>query len=263
MYNNNIRFPLVIFKVLCISLMASGCAFNNIKDDSSHSDRFEPFNSASFNFNEMADKYLLKPVATSYAKYVPDVSRLGVSNFFDNLLYLNVTVNSLLQGEFTQGSNDLLRFTFNSTLGIAGLIDVATAMGLEKHNEDTGQTLAQWGIPQGAYLYFPFLGPNTTRNSTNIATRILLNPITYLSGAFIFPATAFNIINIRANSLNKKEIIDELSIDPYIFTRELYLQQRNYLTHGSTSTEDFPVEDYDYDDMFNDDDSSDGTLIIE
>ena len=119
-----------------------------------------------------------------------------------------------------------------------GLFDVATDMGLEEHDEDLGQTLAVWGVDQGAYLYLPFLGPTTARNSPDLASAHFSNPLTYTSTIYLLPVTFLNLVNDRANLLDID--VDEVSIDPYSFIREAYLQRRRYLIHdGSPPAEGF------------------------
>ncbi len=224
-------------------------------------DPIEPANRAFYNFNEGLDKHLIKPIAEGYVKITPEPIRSSITNFFDNLAYLNVILNSFLQGKFEQGFSDAGRFIMNSTLGLAGLFDVASPAGLERHNEDLGQTLATRGVGRGTYLYLPVQGPDTARNLPNIATKLLLNPLTYISGAILFPITALNVINIRANLLDATNIRDEAAVDPYSFTREAYLQQREYLIHdGNPPTEG-------YDDIFDEEagfgDDEDSVLVIE
>jgi len=250
--------PLII-ALLFVSL-ASGCASTQTKDGETNNDTLEPVNRASFNLNETLDEYILKPIAEPYAKYTPEIYRSGITNFFDNLSYLNVVLHSFLQGKLGQGFSGITRFIVNSTLGIGGLNDIATPMGLAKHNEDFGQTLATWGVGQGSYLYVPLSGPNTVRNSPDMVTSTLLNPFFYISSAILFPVSALNIINTRANLLEATNLRDEAAIEPYTFTREAYLQQRQNLIYDGNP----PIEGYD--DIFDDieDGSSDGaSLTIE
>ncbi|MFT5427063.1 MAG: phospholipid-binding lipoprotein MlaA [Gammaproteobacteria bacterium] len=254
----NIRL-LRISITLFIVVIGSGCASTQIKG-SSDNDTLEPVNRVSYNFNETLDQYILKPIAEPYAKYTPEVYRSGITNFFDNLTYLNVVLNSFLQGKFGQGFSDATRFIVNSTIGFAGLNDIATPMGLEKHNEDLGQTLAVWGVDQGSYLYIPLGGPNTVRKVPDIATSTLLNPFFYITSAILFPISALNIINTRANLLEATNIRDEAAVEPYSFTREAYLQQRENLIYDGSP----PIEGYD--DIFDDagyGDSESNTLSIE
>lgn len=256
----NIRLLRIII-TLFIVVIGSGCASTQTKESAGNNDILEPVNRVSFNFNETLDQYILKPIAEPYAKYTPEVYRSGIANFFDNLTYLNVVLNSFLQGKFGQGFSDATRFIVNSTIGFAGLNDIATPIGLEKHNEDLGQTLAVWGVDQGSYLYIPLGGPNTIRNVPDIATSTLLNPLTYITSAILFPVSALNIINTRANLLEATNIRDEAAVEPYSFTREAYLQQRENLIYDGSP----PIEGYDdiFDDAGNGDSESNTLLSIE
>jgi len=208
-------------------------------------DPLEPTNRKFYQFNEGLDRYLLKPVATAYAGITPDLMQTGVTNFFNNIGYLNVILNSSLQGKLDQGMSDLFRFVFNSTLGVAGLFDVATPMGLHAHKEDLGQTFAVWGSGQGAYLTLPLFGPNTVRDAPDLVTSLFLNPLSYMVTAVSLPATALNIINKRASLLESKTMLDEAALDPYSFTREAYLQQRNYLIYDGAPPQDFSEDIFD------------------
>ena len=257
--SRRIRILSIVFALLFMGFL-SGCATTQTKDVTDNNDQLEPVNRVSFSFNETLDQYLLKPIAEPYAKYTPEIYRSGITNFFDNLSYLNVVLNSFLQGKFGQGLSDVTRFVVNSTIGIGGLNDIATPMGLPIHNEDFGQTLAVWGVGQGSYLVVPLNGPNTVRNAPDMVTSTLLNPFFYISSAILFPVSALNLINKRANLLEATNIRDEAAIEPYTFTREAYLQQRNNLIYDGNP----PLEGYD--DIFDDieDSTSDSaTLSIE
>lgn len=254
MYNNSPVSCLYAVILVVFTGMLTGCATTGQQDADTagqvNEDPLEPVNRASFEFNESLDQYLMKPLANGYVAVTPGLVRSGVTNFFNNLSYLNVMVNSFLQGKIDDGLTDMTRFIFNSTIGLGGLVDVATPMGLERHNEDTGQTLAVWGAEQGPYLYLPIFGPDTARDLPNRATSYLLNPLTYVSGTILFPVTALNVINLRANLIEATNIRDEAAVDSYTFTREAYLQRRNYLIHdGNPPTEgyedifDYPADE--------------------
>jgi len=247
---------LVFIAILSIT---AGCATTQTSDDIGDADPFEETNRAFFNFTETLDKHLIKPVAEKYVEVTPVVVRTSVTNFFDNLAYLNVILNDFLQGKFDQGIGDMLRFSYNSIFGIAGLFDVSTGIGMPEHDEDFGQTLAVWGFDKGSYLYIPLFGPNTVRDSTDIATSTYTNPFFYLSNAILWPFTVVNAVNTRANLLEASNIRDEAALDPYTFTREAYLQQREYKIYDGNP----PVSGYD--DIFNEleDDDENGVLIIE
>ena len=225
--------------ILLLIGIASGCATTQTGEK--NTDPLEPANRVSYTFTDTVDRHFIKPVAETYAEYTPELARDGVTNFFDNLSYLNVVLNSFLQGKFDQGLSDATRFIFNSTIGLGGIVDVATTMGLPAHEEDLGQTLATWGFGEGSYLFIPVDGPNTTRNLPDYVSRYFLNPLTYVTGVVLFPLTAINVINDRANLLEATNIRDEAAVDPYTFTREAYLQQRQYLIYDGNP----PVEGYD------------------
>jgi phospholipid-binding lipoprotein MlaA len=241
----------VLFLVFGLSL-ASGCATtgqtqSTKPDVVSNADPIEPMNRKFFKFNETLDKYFMKPIAKGYVKVTPQLFRSGVTNFFNNLAYLNVVLNSFLQGKIEDGFMDSFRFLFNSTIGIGGLVDVSTTLGFKQHDEDLGQTLAVWGVQQGAYLYIPLYGPNTVRKVPDYASSYVTNPFTYVSGGLLLPVSILNAINKRANLLEATNIRDEAAVDKYIFTREAWLQQRRYLIYDGNP----PVEGLD--DIFNND----------
>ena len=225
--------------ILILVSMASGCATTQTGEQ--NIDPLEPANRVSYTFTDTVDRHFLKPVAETYAEYTPELARDGVTNFFDNLTYLNVVLNSFLQGKIDQGLSDVTRFIFNSTIGLGGIVDVATTMGLPAHDEDLGQTLATWGFEEGSYLFIPIGGPNTTRNLPNYVSSYFLNPLSYVTGVVLFPLTALNVINDRANFLEATNIRDEAAVDPYTFTREAFLQRRQYLIYDGNP----PVEGYD------------------
>ncbi|MCH7694699.1 MAG: VacJ family lipoprotein [Proteobacteria bacterium] len=257
---NNISLKHKIISLILIFSfgLLGGCSTAPSKEDYAGApDRLELANRGFFNFNEALDKHLLKPISKTYAEFTPQLVRTSITNFFDNIAYLNVILNSFLQGKIDQGLSDSVRLLFNSTIGIGGLFDVATPMGLPEHNEDFGQTLAVWGINRGSYLYLPVLGPNTIRNTPDLASSTLLNPLTYVTGAIFFPLLAINIINLRADLLDETSIRDEAAVDLYSFTREAYLQRREFLIYDGNP----PLIDYEA--MFEDELEDDSVLIIE
>ena len=252
---------LVLKKPVLLALLATGvltgCASTQTVEGEYNPDPYEDANRSFYRFNDALDRHVMRPVAETYANVAPKPVRNSVTNFFDNLEYLNVILHSFLQGKLKQGFSDAVRFTVNSTVGIGGLFDVASGMGLKEHEEDFGQTLATWGLNQGAFLNLPFFGPNTARNTPDFASSYLANPLTYLSSIFLFPVTALNFVNTRANLLEASEFVEEASIDPYSFIREAYLQRRKYLIHDGNP----PAEGYD--DIFDAGLEDDSMLIIE
>lgn len=246
-----------IIPAVVILLLLSACATTQPNEEVDP-DPIEPVNRTSYDFNDTLDKALLKPIAETYVTITPQPVRNSVTNFFNNISYLNVVLNALLQGKFDQAMSDFLRVLYNTTFGVAGLFDVSTAWGAPRHQEDFGQTLATWGVDQGAYLYIPLAGPDTVRNLPDRATSTLLNPLTYVTSTLLFPLSALNLINTRAELLDETNIRDEAAVDPYTFTREAYLQRRDFLIHDGNP----PIEGYD--DIFDDgDDSAGGSLSIE
>lgn len=252
MIKRRYRYCLSVMLLFLGMILVSGCATtgqgkSGKPDVVSNADPLEPMNRDFFTLNDTLDRYIMKPVAKGYVKITPQIFRTAVTNFFNNIDYLNVALNSFLQGKVEDGFMDTFRFVFNSTIGIGGIADVSTALGFQEHNEDTGQTLAVWGVQQGPYLNLPLTGPNTTRNLPNIATVILTNPLTYISGGIWFPISFVNYINLRANLLEATNIRDEAAVDKYIFTREAYLQRRRYLIYDGNP----PVQGLE--DIFNED----------
>lgn len=189
-------------------------------------DPYEGFNRSVHGFNMTIDRWFLKPVATGYKEITPVFVQSRVSNFFTNLKGINVVLNDFLQGKVEQGASDIGRFTTNSTLGVLGLFDVATDMGIESHNEDFGQTLAVWGVGEGSYLVLPIMGPTTTRDGAASVFDRAANPGTYVPGVGIVEG-----INDRANAQGALNFIDEAALDPYVFMRESYLQYRSNLVN--------------------------------
>lgn len=237
------------------------------EDAASSNDPLEDsFNRPSYNFNDALDKAILEPVAKGYVKVLPQPVRTGITNVYQNAADLNVILNDILQGKVDQTGSDVARFVFNTTLGIGGIFDVGTVIGLPKHEEDFGQTLATWGSGPGAYLVIPFLGPNTVRNVPDYGTSILTNPLFYISIAnvILIPVAAVGIINKRANLLDATRLRDEAAIDPYTFTREAYLQRRAFLIYdGHPPAEDYDIEKFIDDELELEDEEFDDILLIE
>jgi phospholipid-binding lipoprotein MlaA len=212
----------IVFAALLMLGLLSGCATTQT------SDSLEGASRVSYDVNDSLDKSILQPIAKGYARYTPKPVRVGVTNFFDNITYLNVILNDLLQGKFGQAFSDSGRFVVNTTIGVLGLFDVATSLGLEEHDEDLGQTFGVWGAGEGTYLVLPFFGPNSLRDAPDLATSSYLNPLFYLTSTITIPLAVLNVINGRANLLEASAVRDEAALDPYTFTREAYRQQRMY-----------------------------------
>ena len=212
-------------------------------------DPFEDLNRDIFIFNEKLDEKLLKPTALTYRKVTPQFARTGVTNFFNNLEEIDTTINQVLQGEIKYAFNDAGRFVINSTIGLFGLIDVASKMGLEKHEEDFGQTLGVWGFDSGPYIMIPFLGPSNPRD-------LLSRPISsFLSGTFAMEDNDVKITLVGIDALETRErLLDAETLiigDKYIFVKDAYVQSREYeINNGSTEDDEFLD---DMEDIFGDD----------
>ena len=212
-------------------------------------DPFEDLNRDIFIFNEKLDEKLLKPAALTYRKVTPQFARTGVTNFFNNLEEIDTTINQVLQGEIKYAFNDAGRFVINSTIGLFGLIDVASKMGLEKHEEDFGQTLGVWGFDSGPYIMIPFLGPSNPRD-------LLSRPISsFLSGTFAMEDNDVKITLVGIDALETRErLLDAETLiigDKYIFVKDAYIQSREYeINNGSIEDDEFLD---DMEDIFGDD----------
>lgn len=234
----------------CFSLLLlTGCA-STTGSIVSKDDPYEEFNRSMFSFNESLDDYLGEPVSSAYDYITPDFVQTGIGNFFDNLKGINVVLNDLMQGKLLQAGEDTGRFLLNTTVGLAGVFDVATEVGLEKHDEDFAQTLAVWGVPQGPYLVLPILGSLTGRGIPGLLFDTAANPATYSP----VPVRALEMLNARANADAALKVLDEGAIDPYVFTRESFLQLRkNLITDGQAELED----DLDVDELLLEEEDSD------
>ncbi len=216
----------------------------------SQDDPFEVVNRPVYQANDLLDQYVAGPVSQVYIDFTPEPLRSTVSNFFDNLTYLNVVLNDFLQGKGEQGLADSGRFLINSTFGALGLFDVATPLGLKRHDEDFGQTLAVWGIGQGSYFVLPFLGPKTARDIPDIGVSAVTNILFYVSNPVVAPVAILGFIDQRSRFDQAIQIRNELAVEPYLFTREAYIQHRNFLIYDG----DPPIDD---DDLFLDESFAD------
>lgn len=223
----NSKTLLLVFTI--ISLVAlGGCAAQANKDP------LEGLNRGIYKFNDVADKAVIKPVATVYTKVAPSPIRKGINNFFSNLGSITTIVNDLLQLKFAHAFTDAGRFVINSTFGLAGFIDVAAMDNIPKHTEDFGQTLGYWGVGGGAYLVLPILGPSNTRDFTGLVVDFATtDPITYTHNIgevrLSNQLRAAQLIDKRSELLTASDLVDEASLDPYAFMRDAYLQRRAVL----------------------------------
>ncbi len=208
-------------------------------------DPWQRMNRGIFWFNDRADVYVLEPVAKGWDAVVPERAESSVSNFFSNLRFPVVMANNLLQGKPGDAAIDVGRFMVNSTIGVGGLFDVATIWGLQRHNEDFGQTLGVWGVPPGPYLVLPLLGPSNPRDTAGIPVDYVLSvtPL-FLSSYWWTGAGIINIVNARAQVLDEVQQAKSASLDYYVFVRNAYYQRRKALVNdqkeesGDTPTDD-------------------------
>lgn len=216
---------------------AAGRAAANGDDNT---DPLEGFNRAMYTFNDKLDIYVLKPVAKGYRAALPSPVRTGVSNFFGNLHDPVIMLNNLLQGKVVNAISDFWRFVVNTTVGIYGLFDVASALGLEKHNEDFGQTLGKWGAGEGFYIVLPFIGPSSLRDGAGDYVDWQVYPLNAMEESSTRDKLyAIEVINRRAQLLDASDILEQAGgKDPYVFVREAYHQRRKNLIHdGNPPTE--------------------------
>jgi phospholipid-binding lipoprotein MlaA len=209
---------------------------------SSKNDPLEPMNRAIFQFNEVVDDNIFEPVAETYKYITPDPVETGVSNFFSNIGEVSTIANDVFQFKFKQAGHDVLRFSINTTIGMLGIFDVATSVGLKKNNEDFGQTLGYWGIPQGPYLVLPFFGASTFRDAPGLYADMQISPINQLDNEEELTLNALNAISTRARLLRATKILDTAAKDKYIFIRESYLQKRESMVNDGDSEEDFEID---------------------
>lgn len=218
------------------AIVLGGCATTEVVDQptvANKADPYESFNRKMFVFNDHVDNYVAEPISNAYKWITPQFLQTGVFNFFNNLKNVNVVINDVLQAKFSQSAEDTGRFAINTTVGLAGLFDVAKHVGLEQNEEDFDQTLAVWGVPQGSYLVLPLLGPSTARGIPGAVFDTAANPSSYVG----MPVQLVSMLNTRASAEGALKFIDEAALDPYVFTRESFLQWRNNLaTDGKAET---------------------------
>ena len=226
------RRKLVPLALVAAAILSVGCT--TIRESrggpGQRLDPWENWNRKVFNFNEDVDRTVLKPVATTYVNVVPQPVRRSVGNFFGNFADAWSGINNVLQGKIELGFEDFTRVGANTLFGLFGLLDVASEMGLEHHNEDFGQTLGRYGVGAGAYIVLPVLGPSTVRDTAAMPLDRLASPPAFVNGTGTqIDLTLLQIVNTRAGLLGATQVIDEISLDKYTFVRDAYLQRRRSL----------------------------------
>lgn len=223
----NVRRIRSVLLTVAAAGVLGGCATSgNPKDP------IEGFNRAMYAFNEGLDAALIKPVAKGYDAALPTPVKTGVTNFFGNIADLFIGVNNLLQGKPSEAASDLGRVLINTTVGILGIFDVATGAGLEKHEEDFGQTFGRWGAGDGAYVVLPFFGPRTVRDTVGLVLDVKADPVANINDVSTRNwLLALRIVDNRADLLPADKVIEEAALDKYAYIRDGYLQRRRNLIH--------------------------------
>ena len=212
--------------VVMVTAATAGCA-TAPGAATDNPDPFERYNRSMYNFNQNVDKAILKPAATAYADILPPFFQTMVGNFFGNIGDVWTAANNFLQGKPREATSDALRVIFNSTFGLAGLLDICTPAGLPKHEEDFGQTLAVWGVKSGPYVVLPVFGSSTLRDSLAKPVDLAADPVAQLNHVPTRNvARVVRLVDDRAALLGTSGILDGAALDPYEFTRDAYLQRR-------------------------------------
>lgn len=217
----------LVFAAAAISGLG-GCAttYNNPKDP------FEGFNRAMFAVNEGLDTVAFKPLAKGYDAVAPLPVKTGVGNFFGNVRDVWTALNNLLQGKVGDAASDVGRVLVNTTVGIGGVFDVATEMGLQKHEEDLGQTLGKWGVGAGPYFYWPIIGPRTTRDTLGWAVDTHFDPVWNIDDVSLRNTlVGVRFVDTRASLLPSDKVVEEAAFDKYSYIRDAYLQHRRSEIH--------------------------------
>ena len=207
-------------------------------------DPFQDLNEKTHKLNQSLDKSIATPVAKAYRKVTPDFVEVGVTNFTDNIEDVNIALNNLLQGKIKEGFSDIFRFTLNSTIGVLGLFDVASTIGLEKHSEDFGQTLAVWGVSDGPYIVLPVLGPSSLRDTLARIPEAFMTPLLLIDHDRTgYELTAIDLLDKRARYLGLESIVIG---DDYLFYRDAYFQSREFDINDGLIEDEF--DDFDFED---------------
>ena len=214
-----------------VLLAASSSAVATTQGLADPRDPWEGFNRAVYSFNDTVDRAVVRPLAEIYQLVTPAPIDRAVTNVFSNINDVVVLVNDLLQLKVEQAISDLGRIVANTTFGVGGLFDVATRLGMDKHNEDFGQTLGYWGIDPGPYVVLPLLGPSSVRDTFGWAGDIARSPLASVGDPERAWLTEVGVVDTRADLLSVTRIAETAALDPYVFLRDAYLQRRRYLVY--------------------------------
>ena len=215
------------FLMLAAAMTLSGCASFRA---AAPGDPIEPINRGIYSFNNTFDHYLFKPIAKGYDAVVPGPIKTGVTNVFQNVSDVQSLVSDALQLKGAKFGDDLGRVMLNTTFGIGGLFDLATPMGIERGDEDIGQTLGYWGIGSGPYLVIPFLGPSSLRDAVGRFGDSKINPVSYVSSVPVRNSlTGLSVVDARVGLFPAEDLLNQAALDKYTFLRSAYLQRRQSL----------------------------------
>jgi len=231
---------------LAVVVGLGGCASSSVATEPNPADPWEGFNRRVFAFNDVLDRYALKPAAQGYRYVTPDPLEKGVSNFFDNLGEIRTAFNSLLQGKPGNAGLASTRFLMNTTFGLGGLLDPATHAGFLADREDFGQTLAVWGVGEGPFVVLPLLGPSTVRDTAGLPVDWYTYPLTYVEDDTVrYSLRGLEILDARASLLDQEDLIRG---DRYSFIRDAWMQRRRFEVNDGDAGEDtFINDDFDFD----------------
>ena len=233
---------------IAFALLLTGCVTLPPGHKPPPQDPWESWNRGIYRINDSVDRAVIKPVARTYVRVVPSPARTGVNNFFANLRTTTVMINDALQGKFGAAANDLGRLVVNTTIGIGGLLDPASQMGLDKNDEDFGQTLGHYGLHPGPFVEVPVLGPSDVRDGIGRGVDIFTGPTHYIKNNYVsYGLDLVGALNTRANLLSLDDTLKKV-FDPYAFIRDAYLQRRAYLVSDGKITEE-PLVDPGTDDQ--------------
>lgn len=221
------RLRLLTVCVMASLVLLGGCATPGTGDPR---DPLEPMNRAIYQFNDGVDKIITKPIAEVYQAVLPSFVRTGISNVFSNINDIVVALNNILQGKIGPAFSDISRVMVNTTVGVLGIIDVASELGIEKNDEDFGQTLGYWGIGDGPYIVLPFLGPRTARDTVGLFGDLWADPLVHLDPVRDRNAAiGLRFVSRRAELLSASKVLEVAALDEYEFLRDAYLQRRRNL----------------------------------
>jgi len=243
------RRPLALLLIAAALLGVGGCSGvqNGEVSDGIH-DPFEGLNRAMFDFNMAVDKHIGEPISKAYIEVVPLLVRQGVNNFLTNLTYPHTIANDILQLRFDRALSDTGRLVINSTIGVGGIFDPATNIGLDHNRQNFGVTARVWGLPEGPYIVLPFFGPHTVSSLPDIPLRVVTNPLPIVTGPVIFldplalrmAVNAADAVNSVAETERQRRMVRE-AVSPYAFVRSAYYQRQRRLAMKAKGIEE-PAE---------------------